>query len=378
MVRRDVRALAVGLGLVWLAACGTLTSPQGSPAFEPPPPPASEATLEKSVFIALIEDYRGRRGEAVRDFLSEWPDDDPARTAVDRLGDYGLPPLVDWQCEAGAEWRLPRGVWEHDGSEWVQVGPGPEGPYELVLRWPVDGVTAELKADYKATVFRELECEAGVLVRVELPSDLEAVFSEEGGTRYGTLRLAADWVEPASCVWDPDERRAPAAERVELDLQAGVRKVQQWRLEYEFTQPRWVYGKLEGAVLQGMLFEVRLAVEGVARSERDLDRRCQLLVVPDLETASFSDGSLVVDFKQTVYGRDELRLALEEIKNYQPGPPTSVDLRGYFVQNGKVMFFDGTYGNADGDGCPGEELELDFADAKVSLEDIAVELGCRP
>ena len=275
--------------------------------------------------------------------------------------------------QAHSDSDLPRGTYEYDAAtgDWVPVASGDT----LVLRWSYEdfgGSTheAELVVDWDVAS-DTLVVSDGFGGTAEVPTDMNASLTVDGN-EVASLDLSADWYEDAACagpILEPSSLSLSGyvgddSARLELDLGFSIGD------DTISTQGQVT----ASAGADSATFDWDLSVNGAMTR----DDNC-FLANFDLES-----GSVAFGISATVAGEtDSLEFAVDfsNIVMDEFGAVTSVELsNGVITLNGlAAVTFEGTLDDQNGNGVPGENVTLSFADGTtMTLEAFLLSSGGLP
>lgn len=275
--------------------------------------------------------------------------------------------------QAHSDSDLPRGTYEYDAAtgDWVPVAGGDT----LVLRWSYENFEpstthqAELAVDWDVASATEV-VDDGFGSMIEVPTDMSASLSVDGD-EVAAFALAADWYESDTCgpILEPSSLSLSGyvgddSARLELDLGFSIGD------DTISTQGQVI----ASAGADSATFDWDLSMNGAVTR----DGNC-FLANFDLES-----GSLAFGISATVAGEtDSLEFAVDfsNIVMDEFGAVTSVELsNGVITLNGlAAVTFEGTLNDQNGNGVPGENVTLSFADGTtMTLEAFLLSSGGLP
>lgn len=345
-LHRPTRATLAPLVAVLAALTLALSACGSGPAAGPP-----EATYSPSQTAAALGDVQSDAAQAVSG-------------SVDDLEGRAVQAIPSGPPAPSAAGDLPRGiyVWNATADAWDARGPSDD----LVLHWSFEDDSAEshdaaFNLDWSVT-------DPTVMVRVgdategtqEVPQDALARLSVDG-VEMGRLAAKVAWQDTPSC--------GPILEPASLTLDGY--------LGDDAHKVAIHDASLELPVASGVLSTAG-SVNGVSGTDDvsfDWDLAYSGSVTRDPDTCRITDASVASGHVGLGWASNshELRIAFDADAPVldDNGMPTSVDLHeGALTIDGDVaVTFEGRLGDANGNGVPGDDLQLTFAGGdSMSLE----------
>jgi len=264
---------------------------------------------------------------------------------------------------AATQGALARGEYDYDqiAEVWVKTGDSDD----LALNWLHGAVAYRLAIDWDATAPTVMVTERSGATS-EMPTGAAAVLTK-GGAEVGGLTLAAGWTsnrcdfdEPTSAMWSG--YLGDTSARLTLD-----------RLGFSLTDTAGtdtVTAAAEAtATVGGDSLSAYLEVTGTGEIIRDVD--CNIVGFAPSSggaalgvTASVARKHRSLDF-QTAFSDPE----------YEADMLTGIGLDGSLRLDGvPAVSFVGAFNDANGNGVPGDELQLTFADDQtMTLEEFIID-----